>query len=62
MPESPFIVELPDGSIRHCYSPSSVVKKFFTTGDVLSAPEFLEKATEALNEASRRVQQQLGFT
>ncbi|MGJ8678267.1 MAG: hypothetical protein ACSHX0_12165 [Akkermansiaceae bacterium] len=62
MPETPFTVELPDGSERSCYSPSSAVKKYFSAGDSMPAPEFEAKATEALNEASRRVQQQLGFT
>ena len=62
MPETPFTVELPDGSVHSCYSPSSVVKKYFSAGEAMPAPEFLEKATESLSDASRRVQQQLGFT
>jgi uncharacterized repeat protein (TIGR04042 family) len=62
MPESPFTVELPDGSFRPCYSPSSVVKDYFTLGQVLLASEFLELSREALTEASARVKAKFGFS
>lgn len=62
MPVTNFTVELPDGSHHDCYSPSSVVKKFFTAGQTLEAGKFLADATEALTEASRRVTEKLGFT
>lgn len=61
MPETPFTVELPDGSLKHCYSPSSVVRKYFTAGDTLTAAEFLGKARESLTEASNRVLAKFGF-
>jgi len=62
MPESPFTTELSDGSQKRFYSPSSVVKKYFTTGQTMTVSEFQTKATEALTIASERVQQKLGFT
>lgn len=61
MPETPFTVQLPDGSKKVCYSPSSVVCEYFTVGDVLPASEFLSKARKALNEASARVEAKFGF-
>jgi uncharacterized repeat protein (TIGR04042 family) len=61
MPETPFTVELPDGSLKHCYSPSSIVRKYFTAGDTLSTAEFLGKARESLTEASNRVLAKFGF-
>lgn len=61
MPETPFTVELPDGSLKHCYSPSSVVRDYFTAGDALTAAEFVVKARESLTEASNRVLAKFGF-
>ena len=62
MPETPFTIELPNGKREVCYSPSSVVKKFFSTGDSYTNEEFKAKATEALTEASRRVEAKFGFS
>ncbi len=62
MPEVLFTIKLPDGEIRQCYSPSSVVKKYFTTGDELPVAEFLEKSRSALAEASERVRMKFGFS
>ena len=61
MPESLFVVELPDGTHHQCYSPSSVVKNYFMSGQTLSVSEFLKNATDALTEASDRVQKKFGF-
>ena len=61
MPEVYFTVELPDGSTRDCYSPSSVVRTYFAEGDRLPAAEFCQKSRSALTEASRRVKQKFGF-
>lgn len=61
MPETPFTVLLPDGTLRHCYSPSSVVRKFFKVGDELSAADFIAASREALTEASERVREKFGF-
>ena len=61
MPETPFTVQLPDGSLRHCYSPSSVVKKHFSTGETISAADFIASSRAALTEASERVRAKFGF-
>jgi uncharacterized repeat protein (TIGR04042 family) len=62
MPETPFTVKLPDGSSHQCYSPSSVVLKYFSAGQILTAQDFLEKSREALNDASERVRKKFGFS
>lgn len=61
MPVTTFTVRLPDGSQRSCYSPSSVVKRYFHAGQMLPAAEFLELSREALDEASERVRAKFGF-
>ncbi|MCH6259064.1 MSMEG_0570 family nitrogen starvation response protein [Puniceicoccaceae bacterium K14] len=61
MPETPFTVELPDGTVRSCYSPSSIVRQYFATGDCLTVEDFVSKARSALNEASARVEAKFGF-
>lgn len=61
MPETPFTVELPDGTLKHCYSPSSVVRQYFSAGDTLSTADFLGKARQSLTEASNRVLAKFGF-
>lgn len=62
MPEITFTAELPDGSFQPCYSPSSVVKKYFWLGQQLPAEEFIRLSRIALNEASARVQEKFGFS
>jgi uncharacterized repeat protein (TIGR04042 family) len=62
MPETTFTAKLPDGSIQPCYSPSSVVKNYFSPGQVVTAAEFIELSRTALTEASRRVLQKFGFS
>ncbi len=61
MPETPFTAELPDGTLHHCYSPSSVVRDYFSAGETLTAPEFLARSRQALTEASDRVAAKFGF-
>ena len=60
MPETTFIAALPDGSFQPCYSPSSVVKNYFTPGQELPACEFMRISRIALTEASERVRQKFG--
>jgi len=62
MPATPITVALPDGSLRHCYSPSSVVRKHFAAGQKLTASEFIQSSRIALNEASNRVREKFGFS
>jgi uncharacterized repeat protein (TIGR04042 family) len=61
MPEVHFTVQLPDGAKRHCYSPSTVVKKYFAPGEQMPVTEFLDRSRQALSEASERVRQRYGF-
>ncbi|MDQ8202197.1 MSMEG_0570 family nitrogen starvation response protein [Pelagicoccus sp. SDUM812003] len=56
-----FTVELPDQSIRDCYSPSSIARQYFKSGEVLTVEEFVSKSRIALDEASSRVEATFGF-
>lgn len=62
MPETTFTAELPDGTFQPCYSPSSVVKNYFTPGQEIPAEEFIRLSRAALQEASERVRQKFGFS
>jgi uncharacterized repeat protein (TIGR04042 family) len=60
MPETRFQIEWPDGSQETCYSPSSVVKKYFSVNESYDLEDFLSRVSEALNLASDRVQAKYG--
>jgi len=62
MPEVLFTVQLPDGVTRNCYSPSTVIKNYFTEGEELPVTEFLTRSRKALAEASERVRAKYGFS
>lgn len=61
MPEIRFRVEWPNGEQELCYSPSLVVKEYFTPATSYSVADFVERATTALTIASDRVQAKYGF-
>lgn len=61
MPEIHFQVEWPDGSQETCYSPSLVVKQYFTPGQDYQLEDFVERSRTALQIASDRVQSKYGF-
>lgn len=61
MPEIRFQIEWPDGTQDTCYSPSLVVKDYFTPGETYSLEDFVTKAREALKIASDRVQAKYGY-
>ena len=61
MPEVLFSVQLPDGEIKECYSPSSVVRNYFFTGQEIEVHEFMRQCRKALAEASERVRMKFGF-
>lgn len=61
MPEVHFTIQLPDGTPRTCYSPSSVVLRHFEAGQELTVAEFVRESRLALTEASDRVRQKFGF-
>jgi uncharacterized repeat protein (TIGR04042 family) len=62
MPEVLFTVELPDGAKMECYSPSTVVREYFSAGESLPVSEFLLRSRKAYAEASERVRSKFGFS
>ena len=60
MPETRFRIQWPDGQQADCYSPSSVVRQYFTPEQDYTLEEFVSKAQEALQLASDRVQSKYG--
>lgn len=61
MPEIHFKIQWPDGQQETCYSPSLIVKKYFTPGEAYTVSEFLNRSRESLQIASDRVQEKYGF-
>ncbi|ELS03926.1 MSMEG_0570 family protein [Xenococcus sp. PCC 7305] len=62
MPEINFQIQWPDDDIQSCYSPSLVVKQYFTNGTEYELADFVEKSRTALNIASDRVKEAYGFS
>jgi uncharacterized repeat protein (TIGR04042 family) len=56
-----FDIEWPDGTAERCYSPSLVIKDYFTPGERYAVADFLQRSRTALNIASARVQRKFGF-
>ena len=61
MPEMRFQIEWPDGAKDLCYSPSLVIKDYFTPGERYALTDFVDKSREALQIASDRVQAKFGM-
>ncbi len=61
MPEMHLDIRWPDGTESCCYSPSSVIERYFTPGQRYSLEEFLRRAREALTIASERVRDKYGY-
>lgn len=61
MPEICFQVEWPDSSQETCYSPSLVVKEYFTPQQEYALDDFVERSRTALKIASDRVQTKYGM-
>lgn len=61
MPAVHYTVELPDGTERLCYSPSTVIHDHFKAGEAMAMAEFLTRSQAALHAASDRVRQRFGF-
>ncbi|UDL94402.1 MULTISPECIES: MSMEG_0570 family nitrogen starvation response protein [Lichenihabitans] len=61
MPEMRFRVQWPDGAEDSCYSPSLVIKEFFTPGETYPMADFLTRSRQALTIASDRVQARYGM-
>jgi uncharacterized repeat protein (TIGR04042 family) len=56
MPELRFVLRWPDGTQETCYSPSTIIRDHFTSGENYLLPEFLARSRAALTAASDRVQ------
>jgi len=61
MPETRFRIRWPDGSAETCYSPSLVVKDFFSAGESYALNDFLARSRTALDIASGRVKEKYGW-
>jgi uncharacterized repeat protein (TIGR04042 family) len=60
MPEIRFKVEWPDRSQDTCYSPSLVVKDYFSPGSDYDLDDFVQRSRTALQIASARVEAKYG--
>ncbi len=61
MPEMHFSIRWPDGTPERCYSPSLVIKDFFSPGQTYLVDDFVARSRAALNIASERVKAKYGF-
>lgn len=61
MPEIHFQIQWPDGSQDTCYSPSLVVKDYFTPEQDYPLDDFLDRSRTALTIASDRVKAKYGM-
>lgn len=61
MPEIRFVVRWPDKTVEACYSPSLVVRDYFTAGESYALADFVERSRAALTIASERVREKYGF-
>ena len=61
MPAVHYTVELPDGSQRQCYSPSTVIHEHFTAGEAMPMRDFIARSRTALTAASERVRERYGY-
>jgi len=60
MPELTFRLRWPDESETVNYSPSTIVRQYFSSGTRYGIEEFLLRARQALHAASARVEEKYG--
>lgn len=60
MPEMRFVIVWPDDRKEECYSPSLVIKDYFSEGQTYPLDDFLRRSRTALNIASERVRAKYG--
>jgi uncharacterized repeat protein (TIGR04042 family) len=60
MPEMYFRIHWPNGAVETCYSPSLVIRDYFSAGERYALADFLERSRTALTLASDRVQAKYG--
>ena len=61
MPEMRFFIRWPDGTTETCYSPSLVIKDYFSVGESYPVADFLARSRTAFNIANERVRAKYGF-
>lgn len=61
MPEIRFRIRWSDGTEEVCYSPSLVVKQYFTPDQTYDLEDFVERSRTALQIASDRVKAKYGY-
>jgi uncharacterized repeat protein (TIGR04042 family) len=61
MPEIRFQILWPDGTPEECYSPSLIVKEYFTPDREYSLEDFVTRSQDALQIASDRVLAKYGM-
>jgi len=61
MPEVSLTIQLPDGTTRTCYSPSTILLEHLRPGESMSVAKFREAARTGLTRAADRVEEKLGF-
>ncbi len=61
MPEVYFSIQLPDGGVQQCYSPSTVIRSHFQRDEILTVETFVARSRIALTEASERVRARYGY-
>lgn len=61
MPETRFRVQWPDGRTEDLYSPSSVVRDYFSAGTSYPLDDFVTRSRVALEKASARVEAKYGY-
>ena len=61
MPSVYFHVRWPDRTETACYSPSTVIREYFQSGQIFEKSAFLQQARLGLTSASERVRQKFGF-
>jgi uncharacterized repeat protein (TIGR04042 family) len=60
MPELHFSIDWPDGTRQTCYSPSTIIREYFTPDTIYEMEEFLARSRAAMTAASDRVRAQYG--
>ncbi len=60
MPEIRFKIQWPDGSEETCYSPSLIVKEYFTPNHDYELADFVTRSRTSLTIASDRVKAKYG--
>ncbi len=61
MPSMTYRLQWPDESVSECYSPSLVIRDYFTPGTAYELADFLRRMREATAIASERVRAKYGF-